>query len=112
MQVLNPSAGGLYSGMSNAVSTISRIEGWRTLWRGVTSVIAGAGEDSVIRVVLLSFHKLMWSSAQVLRTPSISRHMSSSRNLLVEMLMLDTIHSQQVRYLSLSLCSSIQCASY
>ncbi|EEH09139.1 mitochondrial RNA splicing protein [Histoplasma capsulatum G186AR] len=34
MQVLNPSAGGLYTGLSNAVTTISRIEGWRTLWRG------------------------------------------------------------------------------
>jgi hypothetical protein len=45
MQVLNPSAGGLYTGLSNAVSTISRIEGWRTLWRGVSSVIVGAGMD-------------------------------------------------------------------
>ncbi|KAI5294698.1 hypothetical protein KEM55_006492, partial [Ascosphaera atra] len=43
MQVLNPSAGGLYTGISNAVSTISRLEGWRTLWRGVSSVILGAG---------------------------------------------------------------------
>ncbi|PGH04372.1 solute carrier family 25 (mitochondrial iron transporter), member 28/37 [Blastomyces parvus] len=43
MQVLNPSAGGLYTGLSNALTTISRIEGWRALWRGVSSVIVGAG---------------------------------------------------------------------
>ncbi|KAI1986907.1 Fe(2+) transporter [Ophidiomyces ophidiicola] len=43
MQVLNPSAGGLYTGLSNAFTTISRVEGWRTLWKGVSSVIVGAG---------------------------------------------------------------------
>ena len=39
MQIINPSAGGLYTGISNAVSTIYRLEGLRTLWRGVSSVI-------------------------------------------------------------------------
>ncbi|WEW60619.1 Fe(2+) transporter [Emydomyces testavorans] len=43
MQVLNPSAGGLYTGLHNAFTTISRVEGWRTFWRGVSSVIVGAG---------------------------------------------------------------------
>jgi solute carrier family 25 iron transporter 28/37 len=43
MQIINPSAGGLYTGLSHAVSTIYRIEGLRTLWRGVSSVIVGAG---------------------------------------------------------------------
>jgi hypothetical protein len=43
MQIINPAAGGLYTGLSHAVSTIYRIEGLRTLWRGVTSVIVGAG---------------------------------------------------------------------
>jgi solute carrier family 25 iron transporter 28/37 len=43
MQIINPAAGGLYTGLSNAFSTIYRIEGLRTLWRGVTSVIVGAG---------------------------------------------------------------------
>src|SRR5690606_25561544 len=43
MQVLNPSSGGLYTGLTNAFSTIYRIEGWRTLWKGVSSVIVGAG---------------------------------------------------------------------
>ncbi|KKY26887.1 putative mitochondrial rna splicing protein [Phaeomoniella chlamydospora] len=43
MQVINPSSGGLYTGLTNAVSTISRLEGIKTLWRGVSSVIVGAG---------------------------------------------------------------------
>jgi solute carrier family 25 iron transporter 28/37 len=43
MQIINPSAGGLYNGLSHAVSTIYRLEGLRTLWRGMTSVIVGAG---------------------------------------------------------------------
>jgi solute carrier family 25 (mitochondrial iron transporter), member 28/37 len=43
MQIINPSPGGLYTGLTNAVSTIYRIEGIRTLWRGVSSVIVGAG---------------------------------------------------------------------
>ncbi|KAL1989871.1 hypothetical protein VTN49DRAFT_7068 [Thermomyces lanuginosus] len=43
MQILHPSASGLYTGLTNAVSTIYRIEGWRTLWKGVSSVIVGAG---------------------------------------------------------------------
>jgi solute carrier family 25 iron transporter 28/37 len=45
MQIINPSSGGLYTGLTNAVSTIYRIEGWRTLWKGVSSVIVGAGES-------------------------------------------------------------------
>lgn len=43
MQVIHPTSGGLYTGITNAVSTIYRIEGWRTLWKGVSSVIVGAG---------------------------------------------------------------------
>lgn len=50
MQIINPSAGGLYTGLSNAVSTIYRIEGLRTLWRGVSSVIVGAGAIDLLRI--------------------------------------------------------------
>ena len=50
MQILHPSTGGLYTGLTNAVSTIYRIEGWRTLWKGVSSVIIGAGECRPLRV--------------------------------------------------------------
>jgi solute carrier family 25 (mitochondrial iron transporter), member 28/37 len=48
MQIINPTSGGLYTGISNAVSTIYRLEGLRTLWRGVSSVIVGAGMDDRI----------------------------------------------------------------
>ena len=47
MQILHPTTGALYTGLTNAVSTIYRIEGWRTLWKGVSSVIVGAGMSYV-----------------------------------------------------------------
>ncbi|KAF1977140.1 asparaginyl-tRNA synthetase [Bimuria novae-zelandiae CBS 107.79] len=43
MQVVNPSPTAVYTGISNAMVTISRVEGFRTLWRGISSVIVGAG---------------------------------------------------------------------
>jgi solute carrier family 25 iron transporter 28/37 len=45
MQVVNPSPAAVYSGIVNAVTKISATEGARTMWRGVTSVALGAGED-------------------------------------------------------------------
>jgi hypothetical protein len=33
----------MYSGISNAMVTISRVEGFRTLWKGLSSVVMGAG---------------------------------------------------------------------
>ncbi len=68
LQIINPSAGGLYTGLSHAVSTIYRLEGLRTLWRGVSSVIVGAGaihswkiaeightSDILVQVLLMLF---------------------------------------------------------
>ncbi|KAF2658140.1 asparaginyl-tRNA synthetase [Lophiostoma macrostomum CBS 122681] len=43
MQVVSPSPTAMYSGISNAMVTISRVEGFRTLWRGLSSVVLGAG---------------------------------------------------------------------
>jgi len=43
MQVVSPTPAAVYTGISNAISTISRVEGYRSLWRGVSSVIVGAG---------------------------------------------------------------------
>lgn len=51
MQIINPTSGGLYTGISNAASTIYRLEGLRTLWRGVSSVIVGAGEHKNLRTL-------------------------------------------------------------
>lgn len=43
LQIINPSPGGMYTSLTNAVSTITRIEGATSLWRGISSVIVGAG---------------------------------------------------------------------
>jgi hypothetical protein len=43
MQVVSPSPTAVYTGISNAMVTISRVEGFRTLWRGLSSVVLGAG---------------------------------------------------------------------
>jgi hypothetical protein len=44
MQIVNPSPTAMYSGISNAVAQISSTEGIRSLWRGIGSVVMGAGE--------------------------------------------------------------------
>ena len=43
MQVLSASPAAVYTGLGNAVTRISSTEGLRVLWRGVSSVILGAG---------------------------------------------------------------------
>ncbi|MCJ1461857.1 Fe(2+) transporter [Pseudocyphellaria aurata] len=43
LQIINPSPGGIYTSLTNAVSTITKIEGTTSLWRGISSVIVGAG---------------------------------------------------------------------
>lgn len=43
LQVLKPAEGGLYTGMHQAFWKIGKLEGFGSMWRGVTSVIIGAG---------------------------------------------------------------------
>ena len=43
MQVFATSQAAIYSGVGNAFTRISSTEGMRALWRGVASVILGAG---------------------------------------------------------------------
>ncbi|KAF7196191.1 putative mitochondrial carrier C8C9.12c [Pseudocercospora fuligena] len=43
MQVVNANPAAIYSGIGNAIATISRVEGYMSLWRGLSSVIVGAG---------------------------------------------------------------------
>lgn len=43
MQVFTTTPAAVYTGMANAVTRISSTEGLRALWRGVSSVILGAG---------------------------------------------------------------------
>jgi len=47
MQIVNPSPSAMYSGISNAMVTISRAEGFWSLWRGLSSVVMGAGGHSL-----------------------------------------------------------------
>jgi len=48
MQVFATSPVAVYSGVSNAFTRISSTEGMRALWRGVSSVILGAGPAHAI----------------------------------------------------------------
>lgn len=43
MQVLSAQPNAIYANMSDAFTRISSTEGTKRLWRGVASVIAGAG---------------------------------------------------------------------
>jgi solute carrier family 25 iron transporter 28/37 len=43
MQVLHPNPSAIYSGVLNAISKISSTEGVTALWRGMNSVVVGAG---------------------------------------------------------------------
>ena len=62
MQILHPTSGALYTGLTNAVSTIYRIEGWRTLWKGVSSVIVGAGKELIMDICAwVEIMRLMYS---------------------------------------------------
>lgn len=114
MQVLHPTSGGLYTGITNAVSTIYRIEGWRTLWKGVSSVIVGAG-----MFIHNAWRK--WEMAnfwQVLPTLSISVHMRRSRSLRVEMkrviihLLLVIFFSSDVMEEDTDICSFERCVRH
>ncbi|KAJ1981888.1 Fe(2+) transporter [Dimargaris cristalligena] len=48
MQVIQPSPQAVYSGVVQAVSHIGHTEGLKTLWRGVNSVILGAGPSHAL----------------------------------------------------------------
>ena len=44
MQIINPSPGAVYNGMIQGTYRIATNEGIRNLWRGMSSVVVGAGE--------------------------------------------------------------------
>ncbi|CAG8648035.1 10291_t:CDS:2 [Paraglomus occultum] len=48
MQILNPTPQAVYTGVGNAITRISTTEGVRTLWRGINSVILGAGPSHAL----------------------------------------------------------------
>lgn len=44
MQVINPGPAATYTNsIANALVTVSRVEGFRSLWKGLSSVVLGAG---------------------------------------------------------------------
>ena len=49
MQVMNPTPAAIYTGIGNAIATISRAEGYMSLWRGLSSVVLGAGTRGIWR---------------------------------------------------------------
>jgi solute carrier family 25 iron transporter 28/37 len=49
MQVITTSNVAVYSSLGNAVQRIASTEGLRTLWRGVASVIMGAGPAHAVQ---------------------------------------------------------------
>lgn len=49
MQILNPTPSAVYSGIVNAGYRIGSKEGFRGLWRGMSSVVVGAGRFSSTR---------------------------------------------------------------
>ncbi|KAF9958566.1 Fe(2+) transporter [Modicella reniformis] len=57
MQILQPTPQAVYSGVINAASRISTTEGARTLWRGVNSVIVGAGPAHALHFATYEFAK-------------------------------------------------------
>ncbi|ODQ51437.1 mitochondrial carrier [Saitoella complicata NRRL Y-17804] len=57
MQVVNPSPAAVYTGVTNAVARISSVEGVRALWRGMTSVVMGAGPAHAVHFATYEFVK-------------------------------------------------------
>ncbi|KAF8926165.1 putative MRS4-protein of the mitochondrial carrier family [Dissophora ornata] len=57
MQILQPTPQAVYSGVINAASRITTTEGARTLWRGVNSVIMGAGPAHALHFATYEFAK-------------------------------------------------------
>ncbi|KAF9485535.1 mitochondrial carrier [Pholiota conissans] len=55
MQVFTASPAAIYSGVGNAFTRISSTEGIRALWRGVSSVILGAGPAHAVHFGTLEF---------------------------------------------------------
>lgn len=74
MQVVRPTPTAVYTGITHAVSRISSTEGALTMWRGMTSVVLGAGTFSLfflspLHVVLFSgpAHAVYFSTYEMVK---------------------------------------------
>ncbi|KAJ1968626.1 Fe(2+) transporter [Dimargaris xerosporica] len=57
MQVIHPSPQAMYTGVIQAMSHIGSTEGLRTLWRGVNSVVLGAGPSHALYFATFEYTK-------------------------------------------------------
>ncbi|BFZ56847.1 Fe(2+) transporter [Savitreella phatthalungensis] len=57
MQIVQPSPAAVYTGIANAISRISTTEGVRSLWRGMGSVVMGAGPAHAVYFGTYEFTK-------------------------------------------------------
>jgi hypothetical protein len=82
MQVFTASPAAMYTGVGNAFSRISATEGMRALWRGVSSVILGAGPAHAVHFGTYEFVKELtggnlegsrWISTGELKSVSLGR---------------------------------------
>jgi solute carrier family 25 (mitochondrial iron transporter), member 28/37 len=74
MQVVRPTPTAVYTGITHAVSRIASTEGALTMWRGMTSVVLGAGMSiSISAGVKLTFfppgpaHAVYFSTYEVVK---------------------------------------------
>jgi hypothetical protein len=95
MQVVNPTPAAIYTGIGNAIATISRVEGYMSLWRGLSSVILGAGTEMEQAPGDAESAGQLTDFVQDLHMPYTSRRTRSSSKPWAAM-PLATIPSQQV----------------
>jgi hypothetical protein len=57
--MLSPHPSAIYTGVSNALSRIWTTEGWYALWRGVNSVVVGAGPAHALYFATYEHCKVM-----------------------------------------------------
>lgn len=72
MQVVRPTPAAVYTGITHAVSRISSTEGALTMWRGITSVVLGAG---ILHFTVLEAH------VQDLHMQCIFQHMKYANSI-------------------------------
>jgi solute carrier family 25 (mitochondrial iron transporter), member 28/37 len=73
MQVFATSPAAMYTGIGNAFTRISSTEGVRALWRGVSSVIVGAGPAHAVHFgTYEAVKELMGGNRELNVTPWLS----------------------------------------
>ncbi|KXS20094.1 mitochondrial carrier [Gonapodya prolifera JEL478] len=76
MQFITPSSQAVYTSITNALARISSTEGMHSLWRGVTSVVVGAGPAHALQFATYEMCKERFEVA--VRQHSLKRTLSSA----------------------------------